>query len=353
MLEWLALAMVLVGSSIALSLSWLRRSAREHVALAQQLIARRAEIGTDVLAWFDACRTTLEQAGVVGLRYRGLWFGGEVAGEWGERRGERRTRPLNAGDLSLTVELWVRPLRGERRLLREGVLSVFDLLLQQSVLAKSEAVAAALAQQAELSLYLQHDLKNLTQWVLLVTDQLTSAGDDRLLDLARHLREHAPLARLRAERLVDQLSRPREEAGGPPQPIDLFQEARVFACLHGLEITTPPGQLVLQLPRHALERILDPLFASLAAIEPAPRIALELARDPGGLRVTVHASRRPAASLARLFEPRIRDTSGLPALGLFQARSAALALGGSLTAEAEGEGLAYQLRFPSSAEAPT
>ena len=81
MLEWIAGSLVLVGLSIVLSFSWLRRSARQYVALAQELIGRRADIGGDVLAWFGACRSTLEQAGVNGLRYRGLWFGGEVAGD--------------------------------------------------------------------------------------------------------------------------------------------------------------------------------------------------------------------------------------------------------------------------------
>lgn len=347
MLEWFAGALVLIGLSIVFSLSLLRRSARRYVSLAQELIGRRADIGGDVLAWFGACRSTLEQADVQGLRYRGLWFGGQVEGEWGERRGERRTRPLSAGDLSLTVELWVKPVRGERRLLREGVLSVFDLLLQQSVLAKSEAIAAALAQQAELSLYLQHDLKNLTQWVLLVTDQFGHASDEQLPALARHLREHAPLARQRAERLVDQLSTPRSEPQQKQKPYDLLQEARVFASLHGLDLATPDGDLYVRLPRRVLERVLDPLFASLAAINPQPAVSLVLRREDGWLKLEIRADRRPALSLARLFEPRVRDEAGLPALGLYQARTAALSLGGSLTAQARGEGIAYALTLPS------
>lgn len=348
MLDWIAGTLVLVGLSMVLSLTWLRRSARQYVALAQELIGRRADIGGDVLAWFEACRSSLQRAGVAGLRYRGLWFGGQVEGGWGERRGERRTRPLNAGDLSLTVELWVVPMRGERRLLREGVLSVFDLLLQQSVLAKSEAVAAALAQQAELSLYLQHDLKNLTQWVLLVTDQFSSASDEQLPLLARHLREHAPLARQRAERLVDQLSAPRApDARERQRPYDLLQEARVFASLHGLALDTPDGELPVSLPKRSIERILDPLFASLAGISPLPEVALRLRREDGWLKLEIEASRRPPIGLARLFEPRIRDEHGLPALGLYQSRTAALSLGGTLTAQARGEGMLYSLTLPS------
>ncbi len=347
MLEWFAGALVLIGLSMVFSLSLLRRSARRYVSLAQELIGRRADIGGDVLAWFGACRSTLEQAGVRGLRYRGLWFGGQVEGEWGERRGERRTRPLSAGDLSLTVELWVQPVRGERRLLREGVLSVFDLLLQQSVLAKSEAIAAALAQQAELSLYLQHDLKNLTQWVLLVTDQFGHASDEQLPALARHLREHAPLARQRAERLVDQLSTPRSEPAQKQKSYDLLQETRVFASLHGIDLSTPDDELRVRLPRRVLERVLDPLFASLAGISPLPAVSLVLRREDGWLKLEIRASQRPPLTLARLFEPRIRDEAGLPALGLYQARTAALSLGGSLTAQARGEGIAYALTLPS------
>jgi hypothetical protein len=239
-------------------------------------------------------------------------------------------------------------MRGERRLLREGVLSVFDLLLQQSVLAKSEAVAAALAQQAELSLYLQHDLKNLTQWVLLVTDQFAAASDEQLPALARHLREHAPLARQRAERLVDQLSTPRQAHPEQDKPYDLLQEARIFASLHGLELKTPEQTLRVRLPKRAIERILDPLFASLANLDPPPEASLVVRCEGGWIQLEIRSSRAPALSLARLFEPRIRDQQGLPALGLYQSRTAALSLGGALTAQPRGEGMAYRLLLPES-----
>lgn len=345
MLEWLAFALVLAGSSMAVSLWWLRAQTRRHVALANQLIGRRAEIGGDVLAWFDAARPTLQQAGVEGLRYRGSWFGGVVEGEWGERRGVRRSRPLTAGDLSLTVELWLRPVRGEQRLLREGLLAVFDLLLQQSLLAKSEAVAAALAQQAELSLYLQHDLKNLTQWVLLVTDQFADADDAQLPVLGAHLRAHAPLARERAERLVEQLGR---EAPSPPplQPVRVLEQARVFASLHGIDLQTASDELTLALPRRALERLLDPLFASLPVDDAGGSAKLQVQREDDRIALRISCTRRPALALPRLFEPRFQGSHGQLSLGLYQARLTALALGGTLAAMPEGEGIVFLITLP-------
>jgi len=346
MLEWIAAGLLLAGLSIALSLWWMRREAGRFVALANELIGRRVEIGADVLAWFDVARPTLQRAGIRGLRYRGSWFGGQVEGEWGERSGERRTRPLAAGDLAITVELWLRPVRGERRLLREGLLSVFDLLLQQSILTKSEAVAAALAQQAELSLYLQHDLKNLTQWVLLVTDQFMEAEDAQLLPLARHLREHAPLARQRAERLVEQLGR--EAPSAPPmQTVPLLEQARVFASLHGLQLRTASDEIPLTLPRRSLERLLDPLFASLAGINgQPPAVDLQVRDFPEHRELRLRSPRKPAQPVARLFEPRFEGSDGQLTLGLYQARLTALSLGGALTAQTEGEEIVFLITLP-------
>lgn len=173
MLELLALVLVVAGAALAAALVVLRRQAQRHARLAEALIAQRPRVGADPLAWFDAARPMLEAAGAHGLRYRGRWFASPVEGGWGTEAGEPRVRRFGAGEMALEVALFLRPARGERRLLRAMPLAVFDLLLEQALLGKSEAIAAALARQAELTLYLQHDMKNLAQWLLLPTSSRT------------------------------------------------------------------------------------------------------------------------------------------------------------------------------------
>lgn len=346
MLEWVAWTLVVSGLVVVGSLYVLRVEAGHYVGCANELIGKRPQAGTDALAWFQLARPTLESAGVVGLRYRGNWFGGAIEGDWGLRRGERRSRPLAAGDMSLTVELWLKPVRGERRMLRDGVLSVFDLLLQQSMLGKAEAVAVALAQQAELSLYLQHDVKNLTQWVLLVTDQFESADDDSLPRIARHLREHAGIARRKAEHLADLLGRTQHPDPAPVE-LDLFSEARVYAGFHGILLKTPAGNLRIKLVRSVIERVLDAVFSSLADPK-ATDIEVELQVDNGDNehRLRILSNRPPRLPTARLFEPLLDETSGPGGLGLYQARLAAQSIGGELKAVREPRGIAYSLTLP-------
>jgi hypothetical protein len=120
----------------------------------------------------------------------------------------------------------------------------------------------------------------------------------------------------------------------------------VFASLHGMQLATPEQTLMVRLPKRVVERILDPLFASLASLDPPAEVSLALHRDGGWIQLEIRSSRFPALSLARLFEPRIRDQQGLPALGLYQSRTAALSLGGALTAQPRGAGMAYRLLLP-------
>ena len=142
------------------------------------------------------------------LDWEGNWFGQPVAGMLGaETLGKRAaaapplTFELASGDearlrLALThTDAW-----GEHRLFAEHLARVFVLLLETRLHARTEALSAALAERARLSLYLQHDMRNLAQWVLWVSEDFAACGTpETLLAAARRLRDNAPLARDRAE----------------------------------------------------------------------------------------------------------------------------------------------------------
>lgn len=345
MLELLALVLVVAGAALAAALVVLRRQAQRHARLAEALIAQRPRVGADPLAWFEAARPMLEAAGVRGLRYRGRWFASPVEGGWGTEAGEPRVRRFGAGEMALEVALFLRPARGERRLLRAMPLAVFDLLLEQALLGKSEAIAAALARQAELTLYLQHDMKNLAQWLLLLADQFEDAPDERLPARAAHLRQQAPLLRRRAERLVDLMAR-RAPVDAPESDVELAGEARVFATFHGVELATAGDPGRTRLDRSHLERILDNLFANFAASPGTPPVTLRVERAADRLSAVFRQPAELAIPPERIFEPLASGRAQGTGLGLYQARLAALALGGDLQAQPTSDGLAFVLTLP-------
>ena len=111
------------------------------------------------------------------LSWEGTWFGQPVAGMQGTKTLSKKaaavpplTFELASGDeVKLRLFLTHADAWGEHRLFAEHLARVFVLLLETRLHARTEALSAALAERARLSLYLQHDMRNLAQWVLWVS----------------------------------------------------------------------------------------------------------------------------------------------------------------------------------------
>lgn len=347
MLEALAFALVLTGLAVVVSVQVLRLEARRYVTRAAELIALRDRAGVDALSWFELSRPVLERMPVYGLRYRGEWYGSQIEGGWGETRGEQRTRLLSAGDMQLSLEWHLQPSRGERRPMRDGVLAVFELLVEQSMMGKAQAVSAALAQQAELSLYLQHDVKNLAQWVLLASDQLLQAEPAQLVEVANFLRSNAEIAGRKAQRLATQLS-DRHKPEPRLRDFDLAAETQIYAGFHGFHLDLPSQGPRIRLAKLAVERALDGLFAHLAGWAEPGTMDVRCLHDQEGATVSVELKQAPPIAIERLFEPLIQEPGS--GLALFQARLAAQAAGGHLIATARPAGIEFRLHFPSASQ---
>ena len=299
------------------------------------------------------------------LDWEGNWFGQPVAGMLGaETLGKRAaaapplTFELASGDeatlrLSLThADAW-----GEHRLFAEHLARVFVLLLETRLHARTEALSAALAERARLSLYLQHDMRNLAQWVLWVSEDFAACGTpETLLAAARRLRDNAPLARDRAERLIGALGK--TPAVEHPTLIDLREATLYAARLAGVEPTLA-GQASAWVVAGLLARALDNLFGNLAsawrdAAGASPTLQLRTTDDaPMAMAELDFFCPWPPgiAPLApeKIFEP---FASGRPqglGLGLYQARKSLREAGGDLQARASSEGLSFLLSLPAQA----
>ncbi len=178
------------------------------------------------------------------MQWEGSWFGQPVAGTLdaaGPKKKPAAVPPLvfelaSGDEVRLRLALTHDQSWGEHRLFAEHLARVFVLLLETRLHARTEALSAALAERARLSLYLQHDMRNLAQWVLWVSADI-AAGDtpEALLAAARRLRDNAPLAADRAERLIGALGK--NPAVEQAAMIDLRDATVHAARLAGVEAT--------------------------------------------------------------------------------------------------------------------
>lgn len=360
----LAFFLIVAGLALLAASFRIARLARRYRRRMENLL-QLASQPLDPLELPAAAWPDLVGGGWQRLGWEGIWFGQPVAGllevaNSGTKRSS--AAPLHfelaSGDevrlrLALThVDSW-----GENRLFAEHLARVFVLLLKTRLHARTEALSAALAERARLSLYLQHDMRNQAQWVLWVSEDFAaSETPEAMLAAARRLRDNAALARDRAERLLVALGRhPKIEL---PAPIDMHVAVRQAARLAGVEPVIE-GHASAWVAAGLLARALDNLFGNLAgawrgAASVSPTLQLR----------TVDASPAAMAELdffcpwppdmvplpsEKIFEP---FASGRPqglGLGLYQARRSLREADGELQAKASPEGLRFLLRLPAQA----
>jgi len=362
----LSLVFVAAGLTLLITSVALSRRARRYRSGMQQLL----QLGTRNLEPLEvpaAAWPVLMEAGWQELSLTGEWFGHPVhllldddRASPPEGRASALMVQIGSGrDVSLALRLTHRAHRGEERLFAEQLARVFVLLLETGLRARTEALSVALAERARLSLYLQHDMRNLAQWVGWVCADFAACADaDALQAAARRLKDNAPLAQERAHRLIAALGK--QPVSDNPRQIDLRQVITKAAHLAGIEVTIS-GEAQAWIARGLLARALDNLFSNLAPNwreNPAARPVLQL-RTIGASPTRAEMAEidffspwpEPGGRLApdKLFEPFASGRPGGLGLGLYQARKSLHEAGGDLQATPSEAGLSFLLSMPAHA----
>lgn len=366
-LNSLALMLVLAGLTLLAISLLLTQRLRRHSLRLQTLL----QIGGKNLAPLDmasAAWPILATAGWQQLAVTGDWFGSPIHTELRAAGTSAAAKPhqllqfdINSEtDVHLRLQLTHREGQGERWLLAEQLARVLALLIETSLRTRTEALSAALAERARLSLYVQHDMRNMAQWVNWVGTDLGACGTDpELLHLARRLQKNAPLAQERAQRLISALGqRPVDDT---PGRVDLGQVVMQAAHLAGLEVEVL-GQAQGWIAKSLLARALDNLFSNLAPnwrASPQAKPVLRLHMLPASPSTKATAEIQllspwppEAEQIApeKLFEPFASGRPGGLGLGLYQARKSLREAGGDLQASLSAGGVNFVMRMP--AEAP-
>ena len=354
-LVFLVAGLTLWITSLALS----RRSRRyRHGMHALLQLAGQAHDPLDLPA---AAWPILQRAGWQSIRWTGDWYGQPVAGHIGtdpesdlDGAALQEFDIRSGQDVRLSLQMLHSSSRGEQRLLAAQLAQVFLLLIETRLRERTGALSAALAEQARLTLYLQHDMRNLAQWVMWVSADFSNAQSEKdLLVLGERLQSNAPLAQERAQRLMNALGKSRHSL--PPRSIALREAVGQAAQLAGIELDIV-GDAQVWIAPDVLARVLDNLLSNLAGDwrqghsarpkahlgsaeqtgPPMPQLALVCPLPPHGLGL----------SPERLFEPFASGRPGGLGLGLFQARKSLRDVGGDLKASLDLGHVRFDLSLP-------
>lgn len=350
----LSLIFIAVGLALLAAVAYLARLVRRHRRSLSALL-KLAKSDLEPLQLPAAAWPALTDGGIKRLDFSGRWFGQTVQGTFGAATDDSRPFHFKISandDIRLDFHLYARTDRGEARLFSENLAGVFRLLLETAVHSKMQVLSAALAEQARLTLYLQHDLRNLAQWVeWLAADVAEAKNDTALLEVARRLRIGAPHAATRARHILD-ASCTNHATRAPVLQAIALREAIVQSAEHaGIPFTIDQDAFVL-LQRDLLDRTLDNLFANVATLlrsHPDRSITVKITREADKVLATIQIPR--LAEIAqlppeKLFEPFASGRPGGLGLGLYQARQSLTEAGGDLLADLQQDNIVFILSLP-------
>ncbi|MFA6971568.1 MAG: hypothetical protein WC208_09225 [Gallionella sp.] len=350
----LPLIFVATGLILLAVVAYLARLVNRH-RRALSMLLQLAKTSLNPLQLPAAAWPALSDGGLIRLEYSGIWFGQPVQGIFGAAPGDSRPftfKIIAISDVHLDFQLYARTDRGEARLFAENLAGVFRLLLETAMHSKMEALSAALAEQAKLTLYLQHDLRNLAQWVeWLAADFASAQHDADLLGVAKRLCSSAPHAAARAKHILDATCKPPTSTPSTPQTVALGNAIRDAAEHAGIVVTIEQDACVF-LRRDLLDRTLDNLFTNVA---PLLRLHTDLSvrvfitHDADKVVARIRLPRTPEVAQLppeKLFEPFASGRPGGLGLGLYQAHKSLLEAGGELTAELCEHDICFSLSLP-------
>jgi hypothetical protein len=365
-LNSLSLIFVVAGITLLITSIGLSRQARRYRKGMQKLLQLASQnlepLEIPALAW-----PVLVESGWRHLVLTGKWFGYPLQISLGNETivfHDLNTSNVlefdvsSGEDVQLTLRLHHRIYRGEGWLFAEQLSRVFVLLIETSLRTRTEAMSLAMAERARLSLYLQHDMRNMAQWVGWVcADFATYSEPQDLLTAARRLQKNAPLAQERAQRLIASLRQ--KPVLDHPGVVDLRLAIINASHLAGIDVHIS-GQAQAWIAGSLLARVLDNLFSNLApnwrehqTVRPTLRLQTTPRTAKTEMAEIHFFSPWPDAGAQiapeKLFEPFASERAGGLGLGLYQARKSLHEAGGELQATPTPEGLGFFLQIPTQA----
>ena len=327
--------LILIGISIILATTWLLGQARRRARITNELVALNQELGFDLPNFLRRCWEPLAKAGFKGISWELDWFGSSLSKIEGKQGEIFIHRKFEVEDITLVVNLYDSNRRFEQHYFSTVLSESFFLLLYTDMWVKLGTVQGAFAQTAKLSVFLQHDMKNIVQLISLVAEQLENTPKAREGELLNTLKTVMPTLRDRSERFLKTLSS--EAPTVDMKPLNLGKDFQKTDDIHDLDIKIN-GQGEALINEQSLNSICDNIFGNYIDqsrrhpdSQPSIEIIIESRAEQLEVSIT-DINGRPCLWPERLFEPFWSEKGDGLGIGLYHARQLVTGAGGSMKA---------------------
>ncbi|MGE4318565.1 MAG: ATP-binding protein [Deferribacterales bacterium] len=250
------------------------------------------------------------------------------------------TKFVYTADYTVFVELVPRfaPLRQNNKV--RMLTEVIFMIIMSDISIQTKAAEKAFRKSYELQAFINHDVKNLIQFVNVLEHNLKDIDEGELKDymrLVRYLKKGIPGLKHRSDKILSALSSTMPEPEGLPEDVPVVELARAIADSYDVELnTSTPRDMIIRVNRKILSIIFDNIiknFYDKSIMERGISFYLDAVETSDGVTVTLGDTGTLIPDCERIFEPFFSGRAGGLGIGLFHCRNVAESMGCRLRAE--------------------
>lgn len=293
------------------------------------------EVNQDTLDFIERSWPILQEAGFMALQGKVEWFGEtkEIAYGTPKNSEVKNQYPISLfeGDIRVDMTLFYNQVHGERKLLYSLLLQTYLMLLSFNVTNKTSQFLLSKQRLEKYQLFVQHDVKNIAQFISLLDSQVADAkADEDKVKLLNRLKMLLPAMAEKAKLVTQQMTSVSHQS---PKKISLSYEIEKIAHSIGLSVQVD-GEACLLISDVLLTQLLNNLLGNFKDHpENVTDVFVQIKLVETGLEVNISrlkASSDEALKPERMFEPFWTTSESGMGLGLFLTREMLNNIGGEV-----------------------
>lgn len=341
--EWggeLAFSVSLIGVTLILVVWYLQAQSQRLKKAILKLYDANGIVNQDALDFVDQAWPILKAGGFKGMRGQVSWFGEVKTIEKGNDAALAYPVNIAEGGMDFQLLLTAPRLRGEKKLFAQLIFQQFKSLLILDVSNKNTQFFLSQKRLEKYQLYVQHDIKNLAQFIQLLADQVKEAdSEEEKHSLIDHLKNVLPTVKERADKTIKQMTL----SSGTFQNVETIEfaaEISRIAQMVGVQ-SQVRGEFRCSMSYVLFEQVIKNVLENFYYHGHGATVLIEI-MDDGQVFFTVPYNKALGRIQSeRLFEPFWSSSEEGMGLGLFITRELLSTIGGAIYFEE----LAEQNRF--------
>ena len=345
MIENLYIFLIFGGLIIIASLLYLRRLVSIAVKTTFEMIDLNGQLMHDPHQFVKEVFPLLRKTQIIDFSYKITYPGVEFERKKTTRR-KGISKSLTTDDYSIYVEIVPKIFKGEIKYIYVLILETLFLLIKTDLLIKIKTLNDTFTNIAKLQTFIQHDIKNIAQFVQTLSFNLQNITDNKDEQrLVSYLRESSSGLLLRANKIISSLGiEPDKES---ERKIDIKKSLESLVKSYNLSCSIKGNASVYGTESRIL-LIFDNLFKNMydKSLRENIECFIEISKDDDNVITRIFDTGSEIKNIEKIFEPFYTSKSSGLGIGLYQVKNTVTRMGGKINAENTGRGVRFSITIP-------